>query len=135
MHMLHLGPDRVEEDGGIVRVEGAAKTRLAASQWREEPGDSGDVEKTVQRLDGQDEEERGEGVPLPEATAVQEAGAYLPVEDNAGGGGGKHHSDPISPAVTATSSIAFLCIISAPFVGSSCSLARLHHTSLSNIFV
>jgi hypothetical protein len=59
MHMLHLGPNQVEEDGGFVRVEGAAKARLAAPQRREEPGDRGDVEKAVLRLDGQDEEQRG----------------------------------------------------------------------------
>jgi hypothetical protein len=50
--MLHLGPNRVEEDGGVVRVEGSAEARLAAPQRREEPGDRGDVEKAVQRLDG-----------------------------------------------------------------------------------
>jgi hypothetical protein len=48
--MLHLGPNRVEEDGGVIRVEGAAKARLAAPQRREESGDRGDVEKAVQRL-------------------------------------------------------------------------------------
>jgi hypothetical protein len=45
--MFHLGTHRVEEDGGIIRVKGAAQPRLTASQRGEQPDAGGEVKEAV----------------------------------------------------------------------------------------
>jgi hypothetical protein len=47
VNVFQLGSHRVEEDGGIVRVEGTTLPRLAAPQRGEEPSTCGDVKEAV----------------------------------------------------------------------------------------
>lgn len=50
----------------------------------------------LQRVDGEDEEERGEWVPLPETSAMQNWGSGHPIEEDPRGSSVKQGHDPIA---------------------------------------
>ena len=74
--------DRSQEDGCIIRIKGGSHHGTPTPNFVEEPLSRSHIKDSLERVNGDDEQKRGDGVPLPETTTMLDWVAGNAIEDN-----------------------------------------------------